>query len=79
MVKILRFIRGWGVFNIEKIMGFFKSVFRDHLDARIRENPRIGESTKYDYNQLEALLYIKFFFRMLKLVTAIFTMSFFLG
>lgn len=45
----------------------------------IQENPRIDEDTDLDLNNVELLLYIKLTFKMLKLIAAIFTMSYFLG
>lgn len=60
-------------------MKFFKTYFKERTAKAIQNDPRIGEDTDVDLNRVELLLYIKLFFRIVKLMMIIFTMSYFLG
>jgi hypothetical protein len=79
MIKIVRIYRGFKVFNIQKIMAYFKGYFSDQVKNKIEVNPLIGEDTDVDLNRVELLLYINFALKMLKLISTIFTLSYFTG
>lgn len=79
LIKIIRVERGFGFFNVGKIMDTFKGKIKERIEQRIKDDPLIGEDKVNDHNNIEFIMVTGYIFATLKLVIIILNCSFFLG
>lgn len=77
MVKIIRFLDGFAVFDVDVVKRTIKVIIQKRISTQILDDPEIGEDIDQDHNGIVALLYINYALKTFKLVLVIFNLTFF--
>lgn len=79
IIKMVRFLRGLELFDVQKIMQFFKRLSQEYIQDMVDTNWNLANSKLHDNSKIVSLLILSYFLRTLKLVVIITNVSYFLG
>jgi len=79
LLKANRIMKGYVLFDISDIMTNINNYFRFRIIERIKYDHVLAEDMLNDNNQIEFLIKLGYFFKTLKLVLVILTISYFVG
>ena len=79
LIKIIRMIKGLGVFNVQEIHSNMKQRVIDSNKKRIKADGNWGEDKIQDKNQVDNLLMMMYGLKVFKLVLVIVNISFYMG
>ena len=72
-------MKGYVLFDVSDIMGNINGYYRWRIQERIKTDHVLGEDMLNDNNNIEFLIKLGYFFKTLKLVLVILTISYFVG
>lgn len=79
VIKIIRLLNGFKIFQVAKIMKVIKSHYQKKLDDLIIENPELADNMDIDNNNISLLIMISNALKIFRLVIIILSISYFLG
>ena len=78
-IKCYRIFRGFRSFDLRAILNSFKNVAKEIIEKKIKDDPKIGDETIADYNNIENCLLTNYSLQIFKLVITILNISYFVG
>jgi hypothetical protein len=79
LIKVLRFYKGFKVFNVAKLMKIIKDSFDGYLEKRCLEDPKFANDREGSNNNIETILFISYGLKTLQLTIVILNISYILG
>jgi hypothetical protein len=79
IIKMIRIIRGFHLFDIGNMMGFVKSYYQNRIIKLIEAKPALGNNVDADNNCIELQLFISYTLKTLRLAIIILNIAYLTG
>jgi len=79
LLKMIRLVKGFSLFDIPKMMEFIKNAFKKNLEYIVENDEELANNREIDNNNIESILLASYGLKIFKLVVVIMNITYLIG